>query len=105
MSRFFEEAIEMTDEFNKQHDLTPKNQTLMLQSEVGELSDEVLRRNPDLIAQELGDVLFVAYSIALLFDIDYEGAFYRTAVENSKKKGTKDGEKVSKEGLEDEDKE
>lgn len=93
-----QDSIKLIREFNSRHQVVnKKNQGMMLSSEVGELNEEILRRNPEGIAEEIGDVLFVAYSIALLTNIDYEKVLYDTCIDNSRKNESKEGDKVTKE--------
>lgn len=88
--------------FNERHDCTEDQQFKQLIEEVGELAEAYNRDATDeQIAAELGDVIFVARSLAELRTINVEAAVNTTIHENSQKDESTDGQKVTKEGLDD----
>lgn len=97
MTDDIERTIMAVERFNEKHGLETKNQGLQLGAEVGELQDEILKQDKDGMKEEIGDVLFVAISVALLEDIDFIEAVYEVSMENIAKDGSKKGGKVTKE--------
>lgn len=84
--------------FVNQHDLDVDGQFKCLVEEVGEVA-EMLNTDSsnDELAEELADVIFVAYSIGMLEHVDVDGALNTVAAENAQKDRTTAGSKVTKE--------
>lgn len=97
MTDDIERTIMAVERFNEKHGLETKNQGLQLGAEVGELQDEILKQDKDGMKEEIGDVLFVAISVALLEDIDFIEAVHEVSMENLGKDVSKEGGKVTKE--------
>jgi len=97
----FESIRSMIQEFNRKHDLDSESQSLQLAAETGELCEAVNKGDTEEIAEEVGDVIFVAISIADLECVDPMGELIDVTLENMQKDATKDGGKVTKDGLED----
>jgi len=88
-------------EFVSKHDIDVDSQHKCLVEELGELS-EVLLIDGDAedVAEEIGDVIFVAWTLALLHDVSAMEAVSDVAAENIQKDETVDGGKVTQSGLE-----
>lgn len=69
---------------------TGKSQTIALESEAGELCEEVLVEEGDkwftdreaLLKEEIGDVGWVLWTIAKIYDIDFLDAIHREGMNN-----------------------
>ena len=86
--------------FNGKHDVTEDQQFKALIEEVGELSEALYTDGTDeQVAEELADVLFVARSLAELRDIDIGKELNTVIEENIQKDESRNGEKVTKQGL------
>jgi len=90
------DSIERIEKFNQKHDLGAKNQGLQLAAEEGELSDAILRDDVEGVKEEVGDVIFVAVSIALLYGFNPYRELDRVIERNMLKDATKEGDKVTK---------
>lgn len=88
-------------QFNSKHDTDMDAQFRQLVEEVGELAEALNREDSELLAEEIGDVVFVARSMAELEDIDVTEMVNQIAEENLEKDAETDGSKVTKSGLED----
>jgi NTP pyrophosphatase (non-canonical NTP hydrolase) len=86
--------------FNEYHGLDAKHQSLVLVTEIGELIDAILKQNKEDISDEAGDVLFCVWSVLLLKGIAPGPPLASVAKENIFKDPNREGEKVSKSGLE-----
>jgi NTP pyrophosphatase (non-canonical NTP hydrolase) len=87
------------EKFVEEHELTVDNQMLCLMEECGELGEAVLRDDTDNIRAECADVVFVAYTVAMLATDDpaiLTAEVERVAAENAMKSPTTDGDKVTK---------
>jgi len=84
------------EEFVSKHGLTVHNQMLALMEEMGELGEAMLRDDASAITEELGDIVFIAFSIAIMYDVDLERITEEIAAENIKKTRSTDGAKVTK---------
>lgn len=90
--------------FVEEHNIDSDGQHKCLVEELGELSEALLiDADRPVIAEEIGDVIFVAWTIALLHDIDPVSAVGTVAAENVRKDAGTDGGKVTKSGLESEE--
>jgi len=85
-------------EFNHRHELDTEDQFRQLAEEFGELAEAINRQEN--VADEAADVIFVAWSIGLLDGNAMGDALARVVQENSLKNVEKDGNKVTKDGLE-----
>jgi NTP pyrophosphatase (non-canonical NTP hydrolase) len=83
--------------FNQRHDVDEDSQFKQLMEEIGELA-EALNRDADdkEVAEELGDVVFVATSIADLRGLSIEGATESVTKTNLMKNLERDGNKITK---------
>lgn len=95
-----EEAMALTQAFVEKHGVEELNQALMLGSEVGELQEAVLMDDREGIREEIGDVIFVVYTIAYLEGIDPWVAFRAVARDNIGKDSSTEGGKVTKDKYE-----
>jgi NTP pyrophosphatase (non-canonical NTP hydrolase) len=89
-------SLRMVKLFNDKHDVDIDGQSKMLSAEVGELNDAILRDDKDGIKEEIGDVMFVAISIAHLYEIDVAESLIHVCEENMGKDKSKEGNKVTK---------
>lgn len=91
-------------QFVVEHDIDVDGQHKCLVEELGELSETLLTDadTPD-IAEEIGDVIFVAWTLAILHDIPAMEAVSDVAAENIQKDGKVEGGKVTQSGLETDD--
>jgi len=103
-TRNFHQARADIREFVSKHDIDADSQHKCLVEELGELS-EVLLVDGDTedVAEEIGDVIFVAWTLALLHDVSAMEAVSDVAAENVQKDETVDGGKVTQSGLETQD--
>lgn len=92
----FDSASFNTMRFNKRHNVERKDQAMMVSSEAGELAEAVLKDDRGAVEEEIGDVIFTAVSVALLYDIDASKAFLNVSNENLKKNSSTEGGKVTK---------
>ncbi|RLG22458.1 nucleotide pyrophosphohydrolase [Methanosarcinales archaeon] len=67
----------------------------VLTEEVGELAKAIRYKNSERIAEELGDVVFVAFCISNLFDIDMERCLKSRYVNRSFEEVSKNWKDVS----------
>lgn len=91
-----EEAEALTQSFAEKHNLEARHQALMLEAEMGELMDAIIREDSPDMREEIGDVLFVLYSIAYMEGIDPWHSFRMVAQDNIEKDMEKEGTKVTK---------
>lgn len=68
-----------------ENNLNPQRMAELLQLEVDELKTELDSNNVAKIAQELPDVVWFALSIAEIYGIDLENAFWAKALRNESK--------------------
>lgn len=85
------------ERFNERHSLDTEGQFKQLVSEVGELGEEINKENDEKIAEELSDVIFVAWSICLIENVDINSELVEVCMENLDKSESKEGSKVTKE--------
>jgi len=89
------EAIEL---FVDKHNCLPTQQVLSLVEEVGEFSEAVnTGASEGKLAEELADVVFVALSLGILYDVDVASELHRVTQENLRKNSDTEGTKVTKE--------
>lgn len=93
-----EVPLEDIELFVHKHNCTITGQTLSLVEEVGEFSEAVnTGASEGKIAEELADVVFVALSLAILYDVDVASELHRVTQENLQKSTATEGSKVTKE--------
>lgn len=95
------ETVQMIHEFNERHELTLEQQWFQFFEEMGEAAEALNRDDPEAFREELADLQFVLTSIVLLEGHDHGYVTYQTALENLEKDGEKDGNKVTKSGVDD----
>jgi NTP pyrophosphatase (non-canonical NTP hydrolase) len=89
------EAIEL---FVTKHNCMPTQQVLALVEEVGELSEALNSGlSDDQLAEELADVVFVALTLGVIYDVDVASELHRVTQENLQKNTATEGSKVTKE--------
>lgn len=96
MATDIEKVLDLIAEFNEKHNVDIRGQGLQLSAEEGELAEEINKLDREGMKEEIGDVLFVAHSIAQLEDIDAHEALREVTEENMEKDTSKDGNKVTK---------
>lgn len=88
------------EQFVEQHDVTIQSQLLCLMEECGELAEAGLRNDTEAIVAEAADVVFVAYTVAMLATGErgsrLTAEVETVAAENAAKSATTDGDKVTK---------
>jgi len=93
-----EVPIEDIEVFVNKHRCPPTPQLLALVEEVGEFSETVNTGAPDgEIAKELADIIFVALSLGIIYDVDVTSELHKVAQENLQKNAATEGNKVTKE--------
>jgi NTP pyrophosphatase (non-canonical NTP hydrolase) len=85
-------------QFVIKHDLTVDQQFRQLAEELGELAEALnCEEDTEAIAEEIGDVVFVARTIGYLHQIPVTPALNEVTEENLGKNTETDGDKVTKE--------
>lgn len=93
-----EVPIEDIELFIHKHKPFPQQQTLALVEEVGEFSEAVnTGASADERAEELADIIFVALSLAIIYDVDVVSELHAVTQENLEKNTDTEGSKVTKE--------
>ncbi len=91
------EAIEL---FVRKHRCHPIQQVLALVEEVGEFSEAVNTESKEFsveVAEELADIIFIALSLAIIYDVDVVSELHEVTQENLRKNADTQGNKVTKE--------
>ena len=84
-------------QFIDKHDPSEDQQHKALIEEVGELAEALNRdADDDAVAEELADIVFIAYTLAYMRDVDLEYETVQTARENVDKDTSTDGAKITK---------
>lgn len=85
------------EQFVERHEITIDAQFKQLVEEIGELA-EVVNTNSDIdeVAEELGDVIFVSWTLGIMYDIDVADAVNEVTAENLGKNMEMEGDKVTK---------
>ena len=83
-------------EFVDTHEPTVEQQFRCLVEEIGELAEALNTEQNEAIAEEIGDVIFVAETLAILHGIDANRTTAMVAAENLEKDTGTDGAKITK---------
>jgi len=93
-----EVPIEDIELFVHKHRCPPTQQVLALVEEVGEFSETVnTGASESKLAEELADIVFVAISLGIIYDVDVISELHEVTQENLQKNAATEGNKVTKE--------
>lgn len=98
MTKWYAPLEQLIETFVEKHDLTETQQFRALVEEVGELSEALnTGGEDDEVLEELADIVFIAYTLAIMRDESLTDETWDVADENLAKSPSREGEKITKE--------